>query len=279
MIKNIKFVGLLIFLFTMTFQSCDEAEEVLPYQGTAIQSISTTEGVKTFLDFVDIANASAGFTLDDAGDVQANVIDIFIQHKTADPDDVYSDRLPLKSVSDLPSQHVFTSQELAEAAGVPFDSLKLADNFLLSFDLSGADGKKYFSSEFHRIDVSCPSDLEGTYSTISSGQSTDECCNTPVTDLVSEITLTEKGSGVYEISDFSSGVYKAWYSVAYGATDVNKGELKDVCNSVSFQNTTGPYGSPISGTGIYDPDAQTITIDWTADDWGDVGSTVMTKVE
>jgi len=127
--------------------------------------------------------------------------------------------------------------------------------------------------------VSCISNLAGTYSTISSGQSTDPCCDDPVVDLVSEIPLTEKSSGVYEITDFSAGVYQAWYAAAYGATDVNKGEIKDICNNISFQNTTGPYGSPISGTGTYDPEAQTITIDWLADTWGDVATTVMTKVE
>jgi len=108
MIKNIKFIGLLMFLFTMAFQACDEAEEVLPYQGTVIQSITEIEGVSTFFDFVDISNASVGFNLDDAGDVQASSIEIFVQHKREE-DEAYGERKPLKTVSTLPSDQLFTA--------------------------------------------------------------------------------------------------------------------------------------------------------------------------
>jgi len=266
--------GFFLCFMALTFQSCDDTEEVLPYQGAVKQVTAPIENVLTFLDFIDINAAQAGFNLDASGGT-ATSMDVYVQHKNAGG--AYGDRVLLKSVSDFPSDQMFSASELASPLGISVDSLRLADSFLLSFEVLGSDGKTYQSDDFVTIDLSCPSDIGGTYSAISSGQSTDGCCPDPATDVTAEdITITAQGGGVYAISDFSGGLWEHWYAV-YGASGINEGEIKDVCNSISFQNTSELFGSPISGSGVWDAETQTITIDWTADSWGDVGSTVFTR--
>jgi len=106
--------------------------------------------------------------------------------------------------------------------------------------------------------------LAGTYSCISNGKSTDDGPTpeeNPAIDYNYEITLIEAGSnGVYEISDFSGGLYELWYDI-YGINGDTPGTINDVCNSISYTNTKGPFGSSINGGGSVDPLTGIITID------------------
>jgi len=263
----------------MVFQSCDDTEEILPYQEAVKQTTVAIDGLSTFLDFANIGTATAGYRLDDIGGVvTANEIDVYVQHKGANGN---SDRALLKTVSSLPSDEMYTAAELAAAVGLPLEDLQLGDSFCFSYILKGSDGKVHNSSDTFVMDISCPSDLAGTYTAVSSGQSTDPCCPDKAEDIQSaEITIEAKGGGIYSITDFSGGLWNHWYGPDggnYGASNVNAGEFKDVCNNVTMQNTTELFGSPISGTGTYDPETQTITIEWLADSWGDAGTSVFSK--
>ena len=272
-----------MFLLTMTFQSCDDTEEFLPYAKTVIPVTTGIDGVKTYLDSFNLGTTSTGFILGVAGDLAASSVDLFVQFKRGMPiDTTYTDPILLKNVTSLPSDNVWTAEELAVAVGVDVNTLEPLDRFLITFTTNAADGEKYPSEDSYVIDVSCSSSIQGTYTAVSSGQSTDDCCPDPAVDVESAtITIsTTDTEGVYKISDFSGGLWNHWYGPDggnYGANDNNEGEIKDVCNTITFQETTELFGSPISGSGTYDPDAQTITIDWTADSWGDVGTSVFSK--
>jgi|GEM_PF-2864324 len=278
--KYLIFSALLCF-FAMTFQSCDETEEPLPYENAAKPTFASIDGVVGYLDFVNIENAQTGFTLNQEGEVNANSFDIYAAYKPA-PDSTeatsYGDRELVRNVSDIPSDQIFTAEDLAQAVGLEMSDLNLGDAFRLSFQSQTSEGP-FESNEFLYVDVSCPSDIGGPYNAVSSGQSTDDCCPDPAVDIMAEgIELIDNGSGIYTINDFSGGLWFHWYEV-YGATSANPGEIKDVCNTITFQNTTELFGSNISGTGSVDPETGIITIEWLADSWGDAGTTVLTPAE
>ena len=124
----------------------------------------------------------------------------------------------------------------------------------------------------------CPSDLGGTYTYTCTGQSTDGCCPDEVT-TTGELTLTDEGSGNYTISDWSAGLYFAWYNV-YGITQeyVDGGGLAititDVCGDISA-DFDEPFGETGSLSGHVDSATGVITYTWD-NAYGDTGSVVMT---
>ncbi|HLF35914.1 MAG TPA: hypothetical protein VI583_16845 [Cyclobacteriaceae bacterium] len=100
-----------------------------------------------------------------------------------------------------------------------------------------------------QIEVVCPSDLAGTYSTSTSGSSTDGGANNnPLSRLVSEIVLTgTETPGEYTISDASAGAYDAWYlGVYYAEPTALSGILKDACGSITIKE----FESPFDGDGV-----------------------------
>jgi hypothetical protein len=100
-----------------------------------------------------------------------------------------------------------------------------------------------------QIEVVCPSDLAGTYSTSTSGSSTDGGANNnPLSGLASEVTLTATETpGEYTISDASAGAYDAWYlGVYYAEPSALSGILKDACGSITIKE----FESPFDGDGV-----------------------------
>jgi hypothetical protein len=120
------------------------------------------------------------------------------------------------------------------------------------FDLQYSKGevvRKSSVPQSIQIEVVCASNLAGTYSTITSGSSTDSGANTnPITDLPSEIVLkATEIPGEYSISDASAGIYDAWYlGVYYGDSQVLPGILKDACGSIKIKE----FESPFDGDGV-----------------------------
>src|SRR5690606_1985890 len=100
-----------------------------------------------------------------------------------------------------------------------------------------------------RIRVACPSDLSGTYSTVTVG--TEGTVNY-------QVTITEIEPLTYRISDITGGVY----SLNYGEDD-NPAIFTDLCNEITvfdqpdqvFENGT------FNGTGRVNPDG-TIVLTW-----------------
>lgn len=170
------------------------------------------------------------------------------------------------------------------------------DKFILSWGLKGDDGR-YFDSWSQGIcsetvgsncslsfGVICTSALAGRYTSTTTGTSTDPCCPDPVT-VESEVEFKDLGSGKYEISDFSAGLYKAWYSIygiddAYMAeTDKTKNKLRgdvlDACNKISG-TWVEPFSESMTITGISIPSEGKIEYAW-VNGYGDKATVVLTK--
>ncbi len=170
------------------------------------------------------------------------------------------------------------------------------DKFVISWGFKAQDGR-YFDTWSGGIcnnsvganctlnfGVVCNSAIEGTYKGVTSGTSTDGCCPGTV-EAEATVTLTKVGTGKYEISDFSSGLYKKWYEI-YGIDDTymanidktkNKlrGDITDACNKISGA-WTEPFGETMTIAGDVDPATGKITYNW-VNGYGDKASVTLTK--
>lgn len=332
MIKNIKFLGLLLFLFTLAFQACDETEEVLPYAKTVKPVFSSLSSLTNYIDHFNLETTATGINLNTEGDLAANsnVVDVYVRFKR-EAEESFGDRFLLESANSLPVDLSWTAQKLSETVGVDFNSLLPDDAFLLSFEVTGSDGNKYPSEDTHQINVECSSDLAGTYEATTTYTETatyevdtiyqvdtimvapdtiiyeintaiyeldstrmvvDDCLldTMAATIMASSILIEETSTRtVYDISDFSGGLWSFLYADELCGIDEEEidedfdpsdtsGEFIDECNAITFQNTVDVREQPITGTGTYDPETQTITIEWAAEGIEVSATTVYTKV-
>lgn len=127
--------------------------------------------------------------------------------------------------------------------------------------------------------VSCPSDLGGTYSVVTSGASTDPGPTpdeNPISDFLTTVTITDNGGGNYTMSDAYGGLYLLWYDI-YGITSSDTvGTFTDVCGTISSTFDPGNFvGETVTLTGTVNDDG-TLTIHW-ENNFGDFGDSVYTK--
>lgn len=165
--------------------------------------------------------------------------------------------------------------------------IELIDNeeFLgqpLTFDIvlsNGTNGKVGFegpsdinsSMTFTIIDDDCPTNLlEGEYTSVTTGTSTDGCCPGSVTSMRETVTVTALGEGNYTVSDFSAGLYLDWYGPDGGAYGIVAGMETDGTLNGTFSNIcnelNGTFGEPfntdVTLTGSVDPSTGVITYTW-----------------
>jgi hypothetical protein len=151
-----------------------------------------------------------------------------------------------KGVSDVK----IAATDLINAVGLKTEDIGPSDVFAITGSLVLNDGSVYkstnssaavnsaaFKTHFnYSLAFVCPSSLEGTYIAKTTGISTDDCCKAAPVSLDNKtVTLTAKGGGIYEISDFSAGLYYEWYDV-YGVTASDaklKATIADICGKIS----------------------------------------------
>lgn len=121
----------------------------------------------------------------------------------------------------------------------------------------------------------CPSDLAGTYSVLTSGQSTDGAAADPVVDLPYTVTLAKTGANTYSVSDIFAGIYIDWYCEAYGYCVDTEESITDVCGNLSA-SFTEPFGESATVTGTVNSDG-TLTISF-VNGYGDAATSVYTKM-
>lgn len=147
-------------------------------------------------------------------------------------------------------------------------------SFMASNSSASVNGAAFRGHFNYSLTAICPSDIGGTYSVTSSGQSTDGCCPDPTT-VTTTITLMDNGKGNYTMNDFSGGLYLEWYDV-YGITATNSsGVLIDVCDKLTFGHKEDPFGGTLTASGTVEADGN-FTIEW-SNSFGDVGTSVYTK--
>jgi len=300
--NTIKYSFLIFILFGLLI-SCEDPDAIrLPELKDAVNVRVVIDPDYTFLDFSDIENAKFVFdAYTENTDLQSAIFYMSYYDLSADSS---SSEIPLE-FTEFPKQHYeFTSQELAEIFNLPggLDYLDGGDLFNFRTEAIAADGLIYpdtvlqglsqetlnvtpniinaaattsFTIAFNTF-VGCPSGLDGVYSTVVNGTSTDDCCGAnPVVDLESTVTFTRTGPTNYNLTNFAAGAYDYWYCDAYGlCSDTFDGlgaQILDICGNV--QLTAGYWGS--GGAGTVDPNTGVITVDW-QNAFGDQGTTVYT---
>lgn len=150
------------------------------------------------------------------------------------------------------------------------------DNSGENLILKLSEGNDFFTGEPIQINVTrdCPSDLAGTYSVLTSGQSTDGAAADPVVDLPYTVTLTKTGVNTYVVSDIFAGIYIDWYCAAYGLCTETQQEITDVCGNLSA-SFTEPFGASASVSGTNNGDG-TLTISF-QNGYDDMATSVYTK--
>ncbi|WP_430809358.1 MULTISPECIES: hypothetical protein [unclassified Carboxylicivirga] len=271
--KKIIICSLSAIIFMVLPGCFDSEEEILLPSAKKGAVIPVIENVtSSFYDLNDLDNSYVEFTVVlKEGDTASEII---VQGSY----NGQGERVEVFKSSDFPASIYITADNITSALGIDKNSLALGDVFNYEV-LVTANGQTTRSSVAINASVACESDLSGTYLCIANGQSTDPGPTpdeNPAVDFESIVTLTEGDiNGEYTISDFSGGLFTYWYDI-YGLSGEYPGFLKDVCGGLSYFNTTGPFGSPISGTGSVDPETGVITISGVADLWGDNWVLVLT---
>lgn len=127
------------------------------------------------------------------------------------------------------------------------------------------------------IEDDCPSELAGMYDvTTTYGHHDflpDYNSNTTTAEIV------EVSPGVYEIFDFSGGLYSTGpYADAYDTTNLTA-QFTDVCNDISWEGQSDPWGemTPLeNGVNSVDPSTGVITLSWFCAGYGENGVSVYT---
>lgn len=190
------------------------------------------------------------------------------------------------------SNITFTGNDLISALGLSAEDLAGGGKFDVTGTITTVSGQVFTSSNSsptvngagfrgffdYTLFVVCPSSLEGTYNVVTVGTSTDPCCPSETT-LEGTITLTATGGGEYTISDWSGGLYFAWYGPGGGNYGINgpsdtEGAIKDACNVISLLTDAEPFGSTVSGDGRVNEDG-TISFKW-LNGFADKGSMTLT---
>jgi len=195
---------------------------------------------------------------------------------------------------DIGSRDVFSNPKDSRRTATSYFTPN--DKFVLSWGFKGEDGR-YFDTWSPGIcnnsvgancslnfGIICQSALAGTYTAVAIGTSTDGCCPTE-TMTTTDVTLKDLGSGKYELSDWSGGLYKEWYDV-YGIDDAYVSEpdktknkliidIQDACNNISAKGVE-PFDEAIELTGAAFPSEGKIQYSW-ENGYGDKGTVVLTK--
>ena len=264
-----------------------------------------TDGINGEFNFFDVANSSINFTVEFYDENDGNNVEQYAWTVAYDDRSDADNDLPAVALRTfgkgdfspndrgLPSlTATFTFQEVLDAMGLTRDDINGGDAFILNATITKTDGSTFdanntganvigqntFNALFQiRQNVVCPSDLGGTYTATTTGISTDPCCPDEVT-LTGEVTLEDQGSGVYEISDWSAGLYVEWYAAPYGITqgNITPKEITDACGLISGSFADGVFnGGGIELTGSVDEATGVITYTWTSS-FGDEATVTLT---
>ena len=245
------------------------------------------------------------YSENNGGDIKGH--DWFVYHRNNVTGEV-SERALMEGVSSssfgtnaksgLPSQtFTFSLNDALSAMGKTIDDLNGGDDIIFDGEIVMNDDRRFgpdntggsvqggagFDGLFRIIKpLLCPSSLAGTYTSTTTGTSTDGCCPGEVT-TESTVTLTETGTGTYTINDWSANLYRVWYGPDGGDYGIDQafidgggmeGVLIDACAVLSSSTTEEPFGESLTVSGSVAPDG-VITYDW-SNGWGDGGTVVLT---
>lgn len=299
--KKIKLMFASLFaLLAMLSCNDDGGDSKLSLQTGAVPDIRKVEGTPAIINLLEIQEGndiSISFSTKIAqGNVSSIDIVAFYYKGTA-----FEKVTLAENVTTFPLTITLSKQDLidkfsllnADEDFILGDRLRVSADLVLSdgtaVKLLNDDGSQNFGPDISNASiynvtttyiVSCPSDLGGEYTSITSGSSTDSGPTpdeNPISNYTSTVTLTDNGGGSYTISDPYAGLYNLWYDI-YGITpgfNVS-GTITDVCGTISG-NFPEPFGGATTVDGVVNEDG-TISYTW-INDFGDTGTVVLTKVQ
>lgn len=303
-----KLFGVFTLAMTLFLGSCvDEDKDRFPEFLDGVNMRVIVDADNSFLNFQDLSNAKFAFDAY-SSNKDLNKVEFLLTYVTIDS--TYAEFPALTfSQSDFATGKLrkeLTAADMAALVGKTAAQLQGGDLFNFRTQVTLNDGRVYPTlvlddvtiggtvRDFNNIDggitnnpafasftsrfstfVGCPSNIAGTYTTVTTGTSTDGCCPDPVT-VNSTVTFTRTGPTTYRVTNFSAGMYDAWYCAPYDLCNGNTfnglgSTMLDVCGNVTW--TAGYWGS--RGTGTIDGSGK-ITVTW-ENEFGDTGTTVFTK--
>lgn len=297
--KNIKKLFAILTLLMLVL-SCenDGGDSKLDLKYGAVVDIQKTANSDTFIDLVTLQNGgdiNLSFTINKSvGEIASlDVIGLYIKsdgttiYKGTFSTDVetfpYSLNINKQKIFNAFSE-VNSSEDFETGDQLTITAVITLKNGTV-IQLINDDGSNNFSSNiatsnlyklFQTYNVSCPSELEGTYNVISSGTSTDSGpspSENPISNFPYTVQITALGGGEYTMSDAFAGVYMLWYDI-YGLDFEVEGKFTDVCGTISGKFPE-PFGTDVTITGTVNPNG-TISIHW-QNGFDDFGDAVYTK--
>lgn len=299
--KKLKYLYLLVGAIFIATSCTDFVDPAIPYKGFDTGTYLKTITTPAAHNFFDLDNAKFSVVLEcHAIDKINNVknVDVMVRHRrgnTLSPEvkltTVEGSAFTTTADSKWPRGTVASTvkevltkmgKTKADLNGGDFIEYRLILNTLdnkvfSSNNLSGnVVADPYYNSPFlYRVAIVCPSALAGTYTSETTGKSTDDCCPTE-TSVSSTVTLTAgTTAGSYTISDFTAGLYFKFYEVyGIGAAGPGPATISDACGSISG-SFGEPFGSTVKVVGGVNTATGVITYTW-ENGYGDKGTVVLT---
>ncbi|MEQ8549189.1 MAG: hypothetical protein RIC03_14855 [Cyclobacteriaceae bacterium] len=273
--RTIKFLPILMALFLLTGCFDDPGTDIL-FDDSFVELEAATTGSGgrdfTFTRLNDGTTYSAGFMINRADASAAQAVNVTYEVDAAST-----------AIDGIHYTSAGTSVTIPAGewtAELPFtilaDGIEAGERLTIIVNLVSADipVNESFASAPHTIQISCPSDLGGTYTSVATGDVGDGAGGSsgawgPVT---TEITVTSVGEILYTFSDISFGLYAGVYGI-----DAPAGNLQDICGTLTGVNTADQYADPFTINATVDGTNGVISLTW-ANTWGDTGSVVLTPV-
>lgn len=271
MINIFKLNRFIICAFAALFiVGCADSDfEGTTYPETAYEkkgSVVTVADVVTgFYNLIDTDNASVGFTVGTQGEDASNV-NIYKSFNGGEP-------VLHTSVSSVPS---VLTVPLADAASglVDVADLVVGDYFTFTFDATTPSGT-FPSGTSLQVDVSCPSDLGGTYDYVASNLQADNGYDCPLGEVTGTVTFTDIGGGAYTVSDLGFGQYEStcWND---GPATSDDAIITDLCNKIT---TGGLDQYQLAYTWVItDVTGADLSLTW-SNTYGDRGAAVVSRTD
>jgi hypothetical protein len=228
--KNIIIVALLT--FTLSLTSCfDDPGTSILFEAAFVEfdAAGTASGSRTYtyLRVNDGQPKDAGFKLLFSGQPRSS--DISVTYEI-----VAATTTAIENVHYTVGSKTVTVPANTNVVDLPFqilvDNINAGEVLSIDLNITSADVSIHpdLGSAVHRIQISCPSDLAGTFDVQVTGSGPWGCTNS----LTTTNTWTAQGGGVYSTDDFSFGAFAACYGA--GAT-LPGGTLRinDICGNIS----------------------------------------------
>lgn len=269
--KNLIYRFSVIALIFTTIVGCEE--ELLIYDADNGQTL------------INFANSSATLPVPEDG---ASYIVRVESSTRSDQDRAIQISVDSSSTAE-PAEYTIDQSTLVIPAGEFIGEVKITGNFdeipdltttTVVLNLDGIDGEALVgprSTFTLSMFKKCDSELEGVYTAVSAGESTDGApVNNPIEDFSYTVTITkDEGSDLdYTLSDGVAGLYIEWYGAAYGYTFETEGKMQDVCGNLSG-SWADAFGSTVELSGTVNEDG-TLTISW-VNGFGDSATAVYTR--